>query len=579
MKRMSNRPRWLLLLFVFALVAAACAGDTGDSTTTSAAVEETTTSAAETPSTTAPAAVESAMTITYDISPDAVWSDGTPVTANDFICTYNATMNTPGSLSTFGYDQMISVAAGASDKQVVVEFSTVFAPYKGMFNTILPAHTATDPACMDVSGDWLDSIPVSARPWMLESWSPDQAILVPNEAYWGDDTPQASRLVMVPRVEDGGIAALGAGEVDFIFPQAFAGITDALAADTIDFVPGYGTNYEGLYFQQGDQRNGPFADDVFREAFSKSIDRELILANIYDPIFPGSQLLQCGLWVPTIGPWCQNDQFNESYDPEGAVALLEGDGWALNDEGFWAKDGAAAPEIKWMINTPNPRREGTQALLIPVLQEAGFNVVADNGDAAAVFQQRLPAGDYDLAMYINTASPDPSVTGIMSCSQVPSPENNNIGQNSVQWCNEAASELMLQSDTEIDEAARAELIHQIGQALVDDSVMLPLFQFPNIAAWRTDRIEGDAPAADAANYRAFNNSSQNWVPLADSGEIIVGAEQWPECINVITECANSSWMVWTTAFVVLPAVYDTTSDGGFVLTNLMASEPVVTVNE
>ena len=206
-------------------------------------------------------------------------------------------------------------------------------------------------------------------------------------------------------------------------------------------------------------------------------------------------MLQCGLWVPTIGPWCDNTQFEGSYDPEGAVALLEGDGWALNDEGFWAKDGAAAPEIKWMINTPNPRREGTQALLIPVLQEAGFNVVADNGDAAAVFQQRLPAGDYDLAMYINTASPDPSVTGIMSCSQVPSPENNNVGQNSVQWCNEAASELMLQSDTEIDEAARADLIHQIGQALVDDHVMLPLFQFPNIAAWRTDAIEGDAPAA------------------------------------------------------------------------------------
>ena len=151
---------------------------------------------------------------------------------------------------------------------------------------------------MDVSADWLDSIPVSARPWMLESWSPDQAILVPNTTYWGDDTPQATRLVMVPRVEDGGIAALGAGEVDFIFPQAFAGITDALGADNIDFVPGYGTNYEGLYFQQGEQRNGPFADDVFREAFSKSIDRDLILANIYDPIFPGSALAP--VWA--LGP-------------------------------------------------------------------------------------------------------------------------------------------------------------------------------------------------------------------------------------------------------------------------------------
>ena len=120
----------------------------------------------------------------------------------------------------------------------------------------------------------------------------------------------------------------------------------------------------------------------------------------------------------------------------------------------------------------------------------------------------------------------------------------------------------LESDTTIDEAARADLIHQIGQALVDDHVMVPLFQFPNIAAWRTDRIEGDAPSADAANYRAFNNSSHLWTPLSDSGEIIVGAEQWPECINPVTECANSSWMVWTTSFAVLPAVWDTTSDGG-----------------
>ncbi|HEY6629139.1 MAG TPA: ABC transporter substrate-binding protein [Acidimicrobiia bacterium] len=572
---MSNRPRWLLLLFVFALVVAACAGDT-ESTTTTAAPAETTTTAAQATTSTA-AAPSSAMTITYDISPDAVWSDGTPITTADFACTWTATLNTPGSLSTVGYDQITSVSEGSSAQQVVVEFATVYAPYKNLFNPLIPAHVVTDPTCMDVSADFLDGYGVSGRAWQMESWSLDQAILTPNPAYWGDDKPVATRLVQVPRAEDGGIAALQAGEVDFIFPQAFAGITDALNADNIKFVPGYGTNYEGLYFQQGEVRNGPFADDDFRAAFSMSIDRATILANIYDPIFPGAPLLQCGLWVPTVGPWCQNDQFTDSYDPEGAAALLEGAGWVKDGSGMWAKDGVV-PEVKWMINTPNPRREATQALMIPLLAEAGFNVVADNGDAAAVFQQRLPAGDYDLGMYINTASPDPSVTGIMSCDAVPSADNGNQGQNSVFWCNEDASAVMAESDTTIDETARADLIHQIGQALVDDHVMLPLFQFPNVAAWRTDRLEGDAPGADASNYRAYNNSSQLWTPLA-SDEIIVGAEQWPECLNPITECANSSWMVWTAAFPVLPGVYDTTADGNFVVTNLMASDPVVTVNE
>ncbi len=575
MNVLKSRSRWLILVSVFALFVSACAGTTDETTTTAGAEATTTTAAAEEgTTTTAEAGAQGAMTVTVDINPDAVWSDGTPITVADFECTWRAFLNTPGSISTAGWTEILSVAAGSSDKQVVIEYSTVYAPYKTLFNQILPAHTVAN--CDDVSTDFLDNIPVSARPWQLEEWSDQQAIMVPNEAYWGDDKPLASRLVQVPRAEDGGIASLGAGEVDFIFPQAFAGITDALAADNIQFEPGYGTNYEGLYFQQGADRGGPFSDPVFREAFSKSVDRDLILANIYDPIFPGSPLLQCGLWVPTVGPWCDNTQFVDSYDPEGAAALLEENGWAKDGSGMWAKDGVV-PEIKWMINTPNPRREATQALMIPEFAAAGFNVVADNGDAASVFQQRLPAGEYDLAMYINTASPDPSVTSIMSCDQVPSAANNNQGQNSVFWCNEDASALMLQSDTEIDEAARAELIHQIGQSLVDDHVMLPLFQFPNIAAWRTDLIEGDAPAADAANYRAFNNSSQLWQPTGDD-EIVVGAEQWPECINPVTECANSSWMVWTTSFVVLPAIWDTTSDGGFVLTNLVAGEPTVTVN-
>ena len=64
--------------------------------------------------------------------------------------------------------------------------------------------------------------------------------------------------------------------------------------------------------------------------------------------------------------------------------------------------------------------------MIPALREAGFDVIADNCDAACYFQQRLPALDYDLAMYINTAQPDPTVTGIMHCDSVPSEENGNV---------------------------------------------------------------------------------------------------------------------------------------------------------
>ena len=239
---------------------------------------------------------------------------------------------------------------------------------------------------------------------------------------------------------------------------------------------------------------------------------------------------------------------------------------------MWAKDGVV-PEIHWVINSGNTRRESTQALLIPEMKAAGFNIIADNCDAACYFQQRLPALEYDLAMYINTASPDPTVTGIMHCDSVPSEANGNQGQNSTGWCNEEASALMTESDQTVDDTARADLIHQIGAFLAEDAVMLPLYQFPNIAAWRTDQVGGPVDK-DAANYQAFQNINE-WEDTNGDGQIVIGAEQWPECLNPITECANSSWYVWTTAFKVLPSVWATTSQGTYEATQLVTGEPDV----
>lgn len=565
----------LASLFALSLVAAACGDDdtAGGTTTTEGGGAGTTTG--ETTDTTGgeEPAGDVAMTVTYPLNPDAVWEDGSPITEADFQCTFDATMNTPGSLSTTGYDQILDVTEGDDAGSVVVTFASVYAPYKNLFNVIIKAAAVAD--CNDISADFAEELPISGRPWILDSWSSDQAILVPNEAYWGDNIPVAERVVMVPKADqDTEVASLLSGESEMIFPQAFSGLSDALNDPNIEFTPGYGTNYEGLYFQQD---SGPFADDDFRTAFSMSIDRDKILENIYGPIFPGGELLNCGVWVPTIGPWCDQTAFQDTFDSAGAEQVLTDAGWVKDAAGMWTLDGAPPPEIRWVVNTGNVRRETTQALIIPDLQAAGFNVVSSNCDAACYFQQRLPALDYELAMYINTASPDPTVTGILACENVPSAANANQGQNSTGWCNEEATELMHQSDAELDEATRADQIHQIAALMAQDHVMLPLYQFPNIVAWRTDRIGGPVDA-EAANYRAFSNNLFDWEPIGDT-EIIIGAEQWPECLNPVTECANSSWYVWTTAFHVLPSAFDTTADGDYEITDLLSGEPVVEVAE
>ena len=579
MKKRNKATRVAASLFAVSLIVAACGGDDADDADDSAA-EEPAAEAVAYPTLAECADVtydytytppaSAGMTVTYDIAPAAVWEDGSAITAADFAATWQAALNTPGSISTSGWDQIDSVEAGSSDKQVVVEFKSVYGPYKGLFGGLIKAASVENTS--DISADFADFIGFSGRPWKMKSWSPSQVVYVPNDKYWGDDKAVTKELVMVPLADqDTEVAAIKAGEIDFAYPQFYGGIEEAYADPNIALKKEFGGDYEAFYFQA---KCGPFANPIFREAFSKSIDREALFQQIYVPL-GGESPLECGPMIP--GPFCDGDEFAGGYDPAAAEALLTENGWTKGADGFWIDPATGeAPDVRWIINSGNTRRENTQAYLIPLLTAAGFKVRADNCDAACYFQQRLPALDYDMAMYISTAPPDPGyLTPGFTCDAIPTAANNNQGQNSSGWCNVEASDLLHNADFEPDAAARADLIKGALRLMAADSIMLPLFQFPKSGFWRTDKVGGPVDA-ELRNYTSFVNNHL-WTDLDGDGKIVIGAEQWPECLNPVTECANSSWMVWTTINQVMPGAFATTNDGAYVVTNLLTGEPTVTL--
>jgi len=364
------------------------------------------------------------MTVTYTLSDVAVWSDGNPITWEDFECTRAASVNTPESISTTGYDQITSITAGATDQEVVVNFDPPFAAWKTLFVPILEASQHDD--CNDVTADFPGAFTYGNNVYAMTEWTPEQIVFEKNAAYKGPKVAKTDRIVIVP-AEDGP-TLLKSGTVDFIYPQAYTGIDQELADPNIDFAAEGGGSFEALYFNQDanctpdETRSCAFVDPTFRQAFSESIDLEGVYNQIYAPFAQGLPLLQCGPIAP--GPYCDN-VFVDTYQPDNAAQILTDGGWAKNADGFWAKDGEA-PEIHWMVNTGNTRRESTQEFLIPKLAEAGFNVIADNCEATpCVFQTRLPALSYDLAMYINTVAPDPVyITGSYACDYIPTEANN-----------------------------------------------------------------------------------------------------------------------------------------------------------
>ena len=336
MRTTTKRSKFAALAVGLSLVVAACGGD--DTTETTDGTTETTTgNTGDTTDTTGESGA--AMRVTYTLSDVAVWDDGSAISAADFQCTLDAVMNTPGSLSTTGYDQVISIAEGATPKDIVVEFSSKYAPWRLLFNGLLKAaYHEEQGGCADVSEQFDQTIPYSGREWQIDSWSAEQLVLVPNAGYMGARKPGVDRLVFVP-AEDGP-TVLKSGAVDFIFPQAYTGIDEELSDPNVDSQSAGGGSFEGFYFQSYDKpetpEQEPFSDPVFRSAFSKSIDRDAIYEQIYAPFAQGLPLLDCGPIAP--GPYCDG-VFAGSYDPEGAAALLEGEGWTKNADGFWEKDG------------------------------------------------------------------------------------------------------------------------------------------------------------------------------------------------------------------------------------------------
>ena len=97
----------------------------------------------------------------------------------------DGTLNTPGSISTAGYDKIASVDARTRQAVRRRRSARPYAAVQDLFsdNGIIKADAVAE--LRRRLGDFQDMIPFSGQPWKIESWSPDQLVLVPNEGYWG----------------------------------------------------------------------------------------------------------------------------------------------------------------------------------------------------------------------------------------------------------------------------------------------------------------------------------------------------------------------------------------------------------
>ena len=452
-------------------------------------------------------------TITYHINPKAVWDDGTPITSKDFEFTWQAHLKTKGSLFTTGYDKIDSIDT-SDPATAVVKYKSVYADWPDNFggNTDFVLKSAFFTKGPDISGTLQKEIPFSGGPFKLSSYTKNQIVLVPNPKWWGPK-PHFTQVTFVPREDQNTeITSLLSGEVGAIYPQPNAEMPKRLRSNSnVKYKVGGGTTYEGLWLNLA---KPPLNDIKVREALFWATDRQALLDTIVRPIQPDASILNCAGWVPNVGKWCDNTDFADfnKYDPAKAKSILQADGWALGGDGIFAKAGQRL-SLVFSTTTGNKGREDSQALLKEKWKAAGIELVVKNyASPSPIFTDILPKGNFSVSEYAQVASPDPGVTSIYACDQIPSAANDFGGQNFSFWCNQDATRLTKEADLQVDPAKREALIKQVGDVVRKDLVWFPLYQKPLITAWRTDKVAGPVGTYNETGLASFENLSEWHLP-------------------------------------------------------------------
>ena len=377
-----------------------------------------------------PTTVNGNTVVTYELNPKAKYNDGTPIDVTAFQNTWNANSgkNTDfNANSTDGYNRITSVAAGKDNTEVVVTFDGVNPWWGGLFNNLLnPACNTVD--CFNngyVGTDLASAHPEwGAGPYMLQSFDANAgtATLVPNPNWWGNPG-KLDKITITQRESTATINAFVNGESDVVG----AGTADYLKQ--VQAVPGTETRTganTAVYMLQLNSTSAPLTDITVRQAIMTGIDRGQIdqvrfQGMNYTEQFPGSFLLfsfQTGY----------QDNFSQvipKADPAAAKTLLEGDGYALGSDGYYAKDGAQLA-ISLTTFGDNANTKAMAQVVQQQLKNIGINMTIDNQPSTAFstvmsqgawqmnisgFAQTDPFGvAYTCQIYCSTS--DPNYSGL-----------------------------------------------------------------------------------------------------------------------------------------------------------------------
>lgn len=421
--------------------------------------------------------------ITLKLRDDIAWSDGTPITARDFVFTYQMITNPNNAvLLITPYDQVESVTA-PDERTVTVTFRQPFAAWMStLWQSLLPAHVL-EPVFQAqgtlANAEWNLAPTVGCGPYVFQSWERGvSAVFRLNPDYWLGRPKLDEIHIRFVADDPAKVAALKGGQADLsVFLTNSALYMPDLQAAGMQILPVNSGYHEGWFFFQ-DMANGhPALQDVrVRQAIAMALDRDAMIRDLLG----GQSQPAASYWDstpyldPSVKPW--------PYDPAKANQLLDEAGWVdSNGNGIRDKDGV---ELSLTYGTTtNELRQAVQRSAQLQLAQVGIELELSSYDSGTFFQgynEGGPAatGQLDIFQYAPRTKnyPDPGTNDFL-CSQIPSV--NEIGENWSWLCDTELDALLQQQATQIDFAQRQSTLHQISKRIFEQAYFVGLWGDPD----------------------------------------------------------------------------------------------------
>ena len=422
---------------------------------------------------------EDGLTIEIPLNEEAKWSDGEPVTADDFVFTYEMVLD-PGNIatqSTWPYADYLEGVTAEDDYTLVLNFTEPFAPWATtIFNYVLPEHVLRP--VYEAEGtiddaEWNRNPTVVNGAFVLREWEAgSHLVFEANDNYWrGRPKLDQVNIVVVPD-DEAQMAAIKTGDTDIGIFLSYADIPTIEELDDVDVatvLSGYNESwFFNLNTDETAAKNGhPALQDArVRQAIAYAVDfdaicEQLLFGGTYPP--PSK-------WEET--PYAYPDANSYKYNPAKANELLDEAGWVdSNDDGTRDKDGV---ELVLVYSTTQGRevREQTQVVAMQYLADVGIGITIQNNSYDTMWNSYgqggpVATGQYDIAQWSDAPDfPDPNESQWL-CSEIPSDESPD-GSNWYGLCDEELDSLWQAQALEMDPDKRIEAFHEISKIMSEN---------------------------------------------------------------------------------------------------------------